>query len=131
MKLKSLRSRSLVTVFAVVIPVVIVYVLVAYSHVVYQFTQRLDGRMRGELRMLESAVVKSGGDFERLKEAVHLMPVNTFPRFRRLPGTKSPGTGLGLSIVQRIAELHGGSLELLDADAESGLRVVVRSPIAG
>jgi two-component system sensor histidine kinase QseC len=44
-------------------------------------------------------------------------------RFYRAPGQASGGAGLGLSIVLRIAELHGASVAL--ADAQPGLRVTV------
>jgi len=40
-----------------------------------------------------------------------------FDRFYRSPSARSqPGSGLGLSIVSQIAELHGGSIELLPRD---------------
>jgi two-component system, OmpR family, osmolarity sensor histidine kinase EnvZ len=42
---------------------------------------------------------------------------------------QTPGTGLGLAIVQRTALRHGGTLEL--GDAQPGLRVVLRLPLAG
>ena len=45
-------------------------------------------------------------------------------RFVRLDAARSaPGGGLGLAIVAACAKLHGGSLDLLDADP--GLRVVI------
>ena len=40
-----------------------------------------------------------------------------------------PGNGLGLAIAQRVAQLHGASLEL-SAVQPSGLRVTVRFPQA-
>jgi two-component system sensor histidine kinase QseC len=36
---------------------------------------------------------------------------------------------LGLSIVQRAAQLHGATIELLDAPSGSGLRVSVAIPV--
>jgi two-component system, OmpR family, sensor histidine kinase QseC len=52
-----------------------------------------------------------------------------FTRFRRGVDTLG-GYGLGLSIVQRAAELHGATVELLDRDGGTGLRAVVRFPLA-
>ena len=43
-------------------------------------------------------------------------------RFYRLPGQSQQGSGLGLSIVERIADLHGLRLDLVNAD-ERGLCV--------
>ena len=48
--------------------------------------------------------------------------------FRRLSRTTG-GFGLGLSIVRSVAEVHGGTIELV-APAEGGLRVRVRVPAA-
>jgi two-component system sensor histidine kinase QseC len=52
-----------------------------------------------------------------------------FGRFQRGVDSHGEGYGLGLSIVQRAAELHGASVELLDRDSGSGLRVVVVLPL--
>jgi len=51
---------------------------------------------------------------------------SVFARFHREPG--SDGYGLGLSIVQRAAQLHGASIELLDAPSGRGLWVRVLFP---
>jgi signal transduction histidine kinase len=51
-----------------------------------------------------------------------------FERFYRAPGSGGQGCGLGLSIVQRIAELHGASIELIAPTTGSGLQVTVRFP---
>jgi signal transduction histidine kinase len=46
-------------------------------------------------------------------------------RFYRRSRASAPGSGLGLSIVQRICELYGAKLELLDGDDGKGLCVEV------
>jgi len=55
-----------------------------------------------------------------------------FGRFSRLDDARNrtgeQGAGLGLAIVRSTAEAHGGSVSL--SDAEPGLRVVVRLPLA-
>lgn len=53
-----------------------------------------------------------------------------FARFHRESGSRGDGYGLGLSIVQRAAQLHGASIELLDSPFGRGLRVSVRMPLA-
>ncbi|PKA40361.1 two-component sensor histidine kinase [Rhizobium sullae] len=55
-------------------------------------------------------------------------------RFVRLDESRSkPGTGLGLSLVEAVMELHGGTLELSDADLEKedgrGLTVSMIFPV--
>jgi signal transduction histidine kinase len=40
----------------------------------------------------------------------------------------TPGSGLGLALVQAVAQLHGGSLRL--EDANPGLRAVLALPIS-
>jgi two-component system OmpR family sensor kinase len=49
-----------------------------------------------------------------------------FDRFYRGEAAAAGGTGLGLAIVRRIAERHGGSVELLDPPSGRGLLVRVR-----
>ncbi|MFZ2490855.1 MAG: ATP-binding protein [Thermoanaerobaculia bacterium] len=50
-----------------------------------------------------------------------------FERFYRGEGVREPGTGLGLSIVKRIAELHGATVTLEEAEG-GGLEVTTRFP---
>ncbi len=51
--------------------------------------------------------------------------------FTRLDSARSTsGTGLGLAIVERIARLHGGSVQLLPRDG-GGLRARIELPVAG
>lgn len=50
-------------------------------------------------------------------------------RFYRQNGSSSPGSGLGLSIVNRISELYGAHLQLLDGDEGRGLCVEVTFPL--
>ncbi|HUA78927.1 MAG TPA: ATP-binding protein [Dyella sp.] len=53
-----------------------------------------------------------------------------FARFHREAASSGDGYGLGLSIVQRAAQLHGATIELLDAPSGRGLRVRVAIPDA-
>jgi len=52
-----------------------------------------------------------------------------FTRFHREASSRGEGYGLGLSIVQRAAELHGATIELLDSPFGKGLRVRVVIPL--
>jgi signal transduction histidine kinase len=45
-------------------------------------------------------------------------------------GSPPPGSGLGLAIVRAVADAHGGSVKLTDADG-GGARFVVRLPTGG
>jgi len=51
-----------------------------------------------------------------------------FDRFYRGEATTGSGSGLGLAIVRRIAQRHGGEVQLLDSSAGTGLRVRVGFP---
>lgn len=55
---------------------------------------------------------------------------SVFTRFHREAGSRGDGFGLGLSIVQRAAQLHDATIELLDSPYGSGLRVRVAIPLA-
>ncbi|WP_325051480.1 ATP-binding protein [Rhodanobacter thiooxydans] len=52
-----------------------------------------------------------------------------FARFHRESSGRGDGYGLGLSIVQRAAQLHGASIELLDSAFDHGLLVRVSIPV--
>jgi two-component system sensor histidine kinase QseC len=54
-----------------------------------------------------------------------------FTRFHREASSRGDGYGLGLSIVQRAAQMHDASIELLDSPFGRGLRVSVRLPLSG
>jgi two-component system OmpR family sensor kinase len=54
-----------------------------------------------------------------------------FDRFYRGETATVNGSGLGLAIVRRIAQRHGGDVQLLDASEGAGLRVRVRFPGKG
>lgn len=47
-------------------------------------------------------------------------------RFYRAQNHETPGCGIGLSIVDRVVQMHRGTLELCQADSGQGLKVVVR-----
>ena len=54
---------------------------------------------------------------------------SVFARFHREASGSGDGYGLGLSIVQRAAQLHNATIELLDAPSGRGLRVRVVIPV--
>lgn len=54
---------------------------------------------------------------------------SVFARFHREASSSGDGYGLGLSIVQRAAQLHNATIELLDAPSGRGLRVRVVIPV--
>jgi two-component system, OmpR family, sensor histidine kinase QseC len=56
---------------------------------------------------------------------------SVFARFHREASSSGDGYGLGLSIVQRAAQLHSATIELLDAPFGRGLRVRVAIPLSG
>ncbi len=53
---------------------------------------------------------------------------NVGRRFYRTPGTQAPGSGLGLSIVQRILDLHRGTIRLDTPATKIGLQVTIALP---
>lgn len=53
-----------------------------------------------------------------------------FDRFFRLDPSQADGTGLGLAIARNLATRYGGAISLDDNPAGSGLRVILRFPLA-
>lgn len=47
-------------------------------------------------------------------------------RFYRAGNHQEPGCGIGLSIVDRVVEMHQGSLQLAQADSGQGLKVIIQ-----
>ena len=81
-----------------------------------------EGRGPGEHREGDKAVLEVEDTGPGIAEAER---ERVFDRFYRGEAAAEGGTGLGLAIVKRIAERHGGQVELLDARQEAGLRVRV------
>ncbi len=52
-----------------------------------------------------------------------------FERFYRVAGPRATGSGLGLSIVQRIADLHGGTIQVAEGSGGKGTRITVTLPL--
>jgi signal transduction histidine kinase len=81
--------------------------------------------------------VAAEGDAVRIRvedEGVGIAPehqARVFERFYRVaPGRGGSGSGLGLAIARRIAELHGGAIELVSTPGE-GTTVTLTLPLAG
>ncbi len=50
-------------------------------------------------------------------------------RFYRAENHLAPGCGIGLSIVDRVVQMHHGSLQLCQADSGQGLKVIIQLEI--
>lgn len=79
-------------------------------------------RMNDRSAVLEVTDNGSGVDVETL--------ANLGRRFYRPTGAVTQGSGLGLSLVQRIAEIHDGSVQYLRSADGHGLQVQVTLPAA-
>jgi two-component system OmpR family sensor kinase len=82
---------------------------------------------------IDVAVERSGGDvLLSVRDTGPGIPAadchRAFERFARGADADVPGSGLGLAIVKRIAERHGGTVELRDGLDGKGLGVLVRLP---
>ncbi len=76
---------------------------------------RIDGRARNE-------VTDDGAGIPPARRA------EVLARFHLEAGSRGDGYGLGLSIVQRVAQLHGADIALLDAPCGHGLRIQITFP---
>ncbi|RDI98664.1 two-component sensor histidine kinase [Dyella solisilvae] len=84
--------------------------------------------------LVQLAIARSAGDavIDVIDNGEGIPPERraaVFARFHREVGSRGEGYGLGLSIVQRAAQLHEASIELLDSPLGQGLRVCVRIPL--
>jgi len=91
------------------------------------------GRVRLQASVRDTADTIDGAERETI--VVHVtdngpgMPTNgLLPNQTPFRSTKPYGTGLGLPIARRLAEMHGGTLNIISA-AGSGTKVEVRLPL--
>lgn len=98
-----------------------------------------DGRVDAELRSEETPAPEGGTQLQYVVEVVDTgigIPSEALPHlfmdFYRAPNAKAQsqdGTGLGLAFAGRAVALHGGSIQLTQADT-GGARALVRLPAA-
>ena len=81
---------------------------------------RIDVSVRALPAALELAVADQGSGIAPEERA------RVFDRFYRAPDAPPGGSGLGLAIVRSIADAHGATVTLNDADGGPGLKVSVR-----
>ncbi len=76
----------------------------------------------GEVEVTDTGLGSSAGDRAHLFSAFH--------RSTNPDALTIPGTGLGLAISRRIAELHGGTIEV-ESELGAGSTFTLRVPLAG
>ena len=83
--------------------------------------------MHVELRSAERhAVITVIDDGIGVRESERERVFEPFSRVKSSDGMSVPGHGIGLALVRHVAELHGGSARLLEADRGARLEIVVR-----
>lgn len=90
----------------------------------------MDAAPEGSDLTLVSSALAGGGWRCRLHNGGPAIPADVLPRvFEIFFSTKAGGAGIGLALCQRIAEEHGGSIEL-ESTADHGTTVTVTLPPA-
>ncbi|MBC7625224.1 MAG: response regulator, partial [Aeromicrobium sp.] len=95
-----------------------------------KFTER-GGRVRLAVQLMEAEVVVSVSD-NGIGIPTHMLP-HVFEMFTQVEGNlgrSQGGLGIGLSIVQRLVQMHGGSVEARSDGPGRGSEFVVRLPVA-
>ncbi|MCW3607100.1 ATP-binding protein [Burkholderia cenocepacia] len=91
------------------------------------------GREGGRVEITCDGAVEAGRVRLRIADDGPGVPVDQreriFERFYRVPGTAQPGSGIGLSLVARIAESHGGAVDVTAGIDGHGLAVILSFPI--
>ena len=95
-----------------------------------KFTER-GGRVRLAVQLIGAEAVVSVTD-NGIGIPTHMLP-HVFEMFTQVDGNlerSQGGLGIGLSIVQRLVQMHGGSVEARSDGPGSGSEFVVRLPLA-
>ncbi|MBC7600943.1 MAG: PAS domain S-box protein, partial [Polaromonas sp.] len=95
-----------------------------------KFTER-GGRLRLAVQLMGAEVVVSVTD-NGIGIPAHMLQ-HVFEMFTQVngnPARSQGGLGIGLSIVQRLVQMHGGSVEARSGGPGSGSEFIVRLPVA-
>ena len=107
----------------------------AFTNLVKNAGEAIEGRGAGDFaRRIDVGMrVEDGMAAIRIADTGMGLPQDRTRLFEPYVTTRDKGTGLGLPIVKKIVEEHGGTLVLLDAEADptghKGAEAVIRLPI--